>query len=90
MTLLGTRLRVTVRQSDIEFLVEDGPGVSVEVRGKQVELSGGPAITVPLDGQGPRIVGAPPPVAGRERADGSIIGAIVPGARDVLEADVRP
>ena len=35
---------------------------------------------IQLKGQGPRLDGEPEPVAGRRRADGSVIGAIVPGA----------
>ncbi|HSI26805.1 MAG TPA: glycosyl hydrolase family 65 protein, partial [Aeromicrobium sp.] len=89
LTLRGTRVRVTVRQADIEFTVESGDGVSVDVRGKQVELSAASPTTVPLDGHGPRIEGAPAPVAGRHRADGSVIGAIVPGAQEVLRAELE-
>ena len=89
LILRGTRVRVTVRQHEIEFVVESGDGVSVDVRGKQLELSAGPATTVPLDGQGPRIEGAPAPVAGRQRGDGSVIGAIVPGAQEVLRAELE-
>jgi alpha,alpha-trehalose phosphorylase len=89
LSLRGTRVLVTVRQTEIEFTVESGDGVSVDVRGKQVELSTGSPTTVPLDGQGPRIEGAPAPVAGRHRADGSVIGAIVPGAQEVLRAELE-
>lgn len=88
LTLRGSRVRVTVRQSEIEFAIESGDGVSVDVRGKQIDLSAGPPVTVPLDGHGPRIEGAPDPVPGRQRADGSVIGAIVPGAQEVLRADL--
>lgn len=88
ITLGGSRLCVTVRQTEIEFVVETGDGASVEVRGKQLDLSPAAPTTVPLDGHGPRIEGAPHPVAGRRRADGSVIGAIVPGAQDVLRAEL--
>jgi alpha,alpha-trehalose phosphorylase len=82
LELRGSRIKVVVRQSDIEFVVEAGDGVTIEVRGKQIDLAG--TTTVPLDGQGPRIEGEPAPVAGRERADGSVIGAIVPGTREAI------
>jgi alpha,alpha-trehalose phosphorylase len=82
LELRGNRIKVVVRQSDIEFVVEEGQGLPIEVRGKQIDLAG--TTTVPLDGQGPRIEGEPPPVAGRERADGSVIGAIVPGTREAI------
>jgi len=79
LTIEGTRVRVTVRPNEIEFLVEDGEKVDLEVRGVSVQVTAGPPVTVPLAGQGPQLAGAPLPVAGRQRADGTVIGAIVPG-----------
>jgi alpha,alpha-trehalose phosphorylase len=79
LTIEGTRVRVTVRPDEIEFLVEDGEKVDLEVRGVAVQVTAGPPVTVPLAGQGPQLAGAPLPVAGRQRADGTVIGAIVPG-----------
>ena len=79
VTLHGTRLRVSVRPDELELRVEEGSGTTIEVRGEPVTVSAAEPVTVPLDGQGPRIDGTPPPVAGRRRADGSIISAIVPG-----------
>ncbi|MFL6088786.1 MAG: glycoside hydrolase family 65 protein [Aeromicrobium sp.] len=80
LTIEGTRVRVTVRQDEIEFLVEDGDKLDLEVRGAPVQVTADGPVVVPLGDQGPRLPGDPQPVAGRRRADGSIIGAIVPGS----------
>ena len=88
LTLQGTRIRFTVRRDELELFVEhqepNGRGELVEpeisVRGKVIRVTAGDPIVVPLDGQGPVITGTPPPVAGRRRADGTVITAIVPGS----------
>lgn len=80
LTLQGARVRATVRQDELELEIEDGEQATLGVRGESVTVKASEPVTVPLDGQGPRIEGAPPPVAGRERADGTVIAAIVPGA----------
>jgi alpha,alpha-trehalose phosphorylase len=79
LTIEGARTRVTVRPTEIEFVIEAGEKVELEVRGEPVQVTAGTPVTVPLAGQGPQLVGAPLPVAGRQRADGTVIGAIVPG-----------
>ena len=79
LTIENTRVRVTVRQSEMEFTVESGEKVDFDVRGVPVQVTAESPITVPLDDQGLRLPGVPLPVAGRRRADGSVIGAIVPG-----------
>jgi len=87
VTIQGTRVRVTVRRDELELVVEEqrpnGRGEIVDpeiaVRGKVITLAPGDPVVVALDGQGPVITGTPPPVAGRRRADGTIITAIVPG-----------
>ena len=79
LTIEGTQVRVTVRQTEMEFTVESGEKVDFEVRGVPVQVTAETPITVPLADQGPRLPGVPVPVAGRHRADGSVIGAIVPG-----------
>lgn len=74
-------------QDALELFVEDqqpdAAGQVVdprfEVRGTSVTVSPGDPVVVPLEGQGPAIEGTPPPVAGRRRADGTVIAAIVPG-----------
>ena len=48
------------------------------MRGEQVRLTQGPAVVVPLAHQGPRLEGEPPNPAGIQRADGTVISAIVP------------
>ncbi|MTB89361.1 glycoside hydrolase family 65 protein [Aeromicrobium senzhongii] len=88
LTIQGTRVRVTVRQNELELFIEEqqpnGLGELVDpvfsVRGRTVKVSPGDPTLVPLDGQGPHIEGTPQPVAGRRRADGTVITAIVPGS----------
>jgi alpha,alpha-trehalose phosphorylase len=79
LTIENTRVRVTVRQTEMEFTVESGEKVDFDVRGVPVQVTADSPITVPLDDHGLRLPGVPLPVAGRRRADGSVIGAIVPG-----------
>jgi len=79
LTIENTQVRVTVRQTEMEFTVECGEKVDFDVRGVPVQVTADTPITVPLADQGPRLPGVPLPVAGRRRADGSVIGAIVPG-----------
>lgn len=83
LTIEGVRTRVTVRPDAIEFALEGtvdaAAKVDVEVRGQAVQVTAEAPVIVPLAGQGPQLEGAPLPVAGRQRADGTVIGAIVPG-----------
>ncbi len=79
VTLLGTRVKVTVRATELELEVEDGKQATLRVRGEDVTVLPGDPVKVALDGQGPRLKGEPPPVPGRRRSDGTIISAIVPG-----------
>lgn len=81
ITLHGTRVRVTVRAEELELFVEDGDGaLTFDVRGKTVTVGGdaGTVLTVPLSHQGPRLQGGPPQPSGIQRADGTVISAIVP------------
>lgn len=79
LTLLGTRVRVSVFPDHVELVLETGMEATLVVRGQEVKVLPGDPITVPLEGQGPRIEGEPAPVPGRRRSDGTIIAAIVPG-----------
>ena len=79
VTLRGTRVRVTVRDAEVELVVEDGDSAALSVRGEAVTVEKGSPVTVALADQGPRIAGQPKPVPGRQRGDGSIITATVPG-----------
>ena len=84
LTRRGTRIRVTVRSAEIEFVIEDGDGpVPLAVRGHEVVVTVAAPVTVPLDGQGPRLEGAPPSSAGQIRSDGTVISAIVPSGDQV-------
>lgn len=79
VTLHGTRVRVTVRPDELELYVEHGSGpVTLAVRGELVKVAPGAPVTVPLAHQGPRLTGEPPYPAGIQRADGTVISAIVP------------
>jgi len=80
ITISGTRVRVRVRQHEVELAVESGDTATIKVRGAAITVKAGEQpVVIALDGQGPRLQGSPPPVAGRERADGTVIAAIVPG-----------
>lgn len=79
VTLRGTRVRVTVRDTEVELTVEDGGSAEISVRGEAVVVEKGSPVTVALADQGPRIAGQPMPVPGRQRGDGSVITATVPG-----------
>lgn len=80
ITVRGTRLRVTVRQEEIEFVIEKGTELTVGVRGQDVTATVAAPVTVPLDGQGPRIEGEPDAGALRDniRPDGTVVTASVP------------
>ncbi|TNM38679.1 glycoside hydrolase family 65 protein, partial [Nocardioides albidus] len=79
LTLHGTRVRVTVRRSELELYVEHGEGpLTFSVRGEPVKVAAGAPVVVPLEHQGPRLDGEPPYPAGIQRADGTVISAIVP------------
>ncbi|NYJ03497.1 alpha,alpha-trehalose phosphorylase [Nocardioides thalensis] len=83
VTLRGTRVRVTVRADELELFVEEGEGpLTFSVRGEDVVVKHGAAVVVPLDGQGPRLDGEPQNPAGIQRADGTVISAIVPSGED--------
>ncbi|KRC53541.1 MULTISPECIES: glycoside hydrolase family 65 protein [unclassified Nocardioides] len=79
VALHGTRVRVTVRPTELELYVEHGTDpVTVSVRGELVKVAPGEPVVVPLEHQGPRLTGEPPYPAGIQRADGTVISAIVP------------
>ncbi|MCR1781109.1 glycoside hydrolase family 65 protein [Nocardioides carbamazepini] len=79
VTLHGTRVRVTVRPAELELYVEQGSGpATFSVRGELVKVAPGAPVVVPLEHQGPRLDGEPPYPAGIQRADGTVISAIVP------------
>lgn len=79
VTLHGTRVRVTVRPAELELYVEHGTEpVTLSVRGELVKVAPGAPVVVPLAHQGPRLAGEPPYPAGIQRADGTVISAIVP------------
>jgi len=79
LTLRGTRVRVTVRADELELYVEQGPGpVSFNVRGEIVTVKHGSPVVVPLEHQGSMLAGEPVNPAGIQRADGTVITAIVP------------
>ena len=79
ITLHGTRVRVTVRPEELELFIEHGPGpVTFSVRDECVKVAVGDPVVVALEHQGPRLDGEPPYPAGIQRADGTVISAIVP------------
>ncbi|MFT3873702.1 MAG: glycosyl hydrolase family 65 protein [Nocardioides sp.] len=79
LTLRGTRMRVTVRRTEVSFEIEAGAGpLTFSVRGEPVVLTPDSPVTVQLADQGPRLEGRPPNPAGTVRADGTVISATVP------------
>ena len=89
LTLHGTRVRVTVRAKELELEIEDGPGpVQIKVRDELVTVKPDEPSVVALADQGPRIAGEPPNPAGIQRADGTVISAIVPSGDDPAEDPV--
>lgn len=84
LTQHGTRVRVSVRQHEMEFTIEEGPGLVVDVRGEQYNVTQVESVVVALDGQGPRLEGAPDATAyhGAERADGTVIRPSLPVIMD--------
>ncbi len=84
VTLAGTRVRVTVRTDELDLTVEEGDAAELLVGGTKVTVRAGEPVTVELADQGPRLSGQPEPVPGRRRADGSVIGATVPGTGELF------
>jgi alpha,alpha-trehalose phosphorylase len=79
VTLHGTRVRVTVRTDELELCIEDGAGpLTFDVRGELVTVKHDAPVVVRLEHQGPMLDGGPPNPAGIQRADGTVITAIVP------------
>lgn len=80
ITLRGTRLRVSVHPDRLELVSEEGPAVTVDVRGAAHTVPEAGHVVVPLDGQGPRIPGKPDARALLDtvRPDGSVVTASVP------------
>ncbi|WP_395244911.1 glycoside hydrolase family 65 protein [Agromyces sp. MMS24-K17] len=92
LTIRGTRLRVTVEQDAISFLVEDGDGAHVNVRGTPVDIAGPEEVRVDLTDHGARIVGAPTmrEVTGTRRADGTLLTASIPTLALDVEDEAAP
>ncbi len=82
ITRRGTRLRVTVRPTEIAFVCETGEGTELSVRGQAVSVRPGETTVVPLDGQGLVRPGRPllRDLRGNRRDDGTLITMEVPGA----------
>src|SRR5699024_4781293 len=59
ITLQGTRVRVDLRQNELELSVEEGASASLSVRGKAVTVTADEPVLVPLANQGPRLDGGP-------------------------------
>jgi alpha,alpha-trehalose phosphorylase len=89
ITQRGTRVKVTVEATTITFAIEEGPAITVEVRGEKVAVEPGKDAVVPLKGQGPLISGAPDPKAfhGTLRADGTVITASHPPSQEDIAQD---
>ncbi|GAA2518239.1 glycoside hydrolase family 65 protein [Rarobacter incanus] len=79
LCLLGTRVRVDVRQGEVTLSVEDGDAADIVVCGKLVTVTSAGAVTVMLP-ESPRIIGSPDvgDIEGTRRADGTRMTATVP------------
>ncbi|NTV39043.1 MAG: glycoside hydrolase family 65 protein, partial [Demequinaceae bacterium] len=92
VTQRGTRMRVTLRRESISFLIEEGHGLNIEVRGELVAVTRDQEEVVPLADQGPRIAGSPDPEKfhGILRADGTVITAsLPPGVNEADPAEIE-
>jgi alpha,alpha-trehalose phosphorylase len=94
LTQRGTRIKVTLRKESIAFDVEEGPGLTVDVRGTHYNVLAHAEVVVPLEDQGPRIAGIPDPAKyhGTLRADGTVITASLPPSAnepDVVEVETE-
>ncbi len=79
LTILGTRVRVTVTADQVHLEVEDGTGsLRFQVRDTTVTVAPDQPAVVALAHQGPRVEGQPPNPAGTRRSDGTLIAATVP------------
>ena len=80
ITLKDTRLRVDLRQHEVELTVEAGEEAMLAVRGVISIVGAGTPVVVPLEHQGSRESGAPSRVAfeGGRRADGTVITSSIP------------
>ncbi|HWU23141.1 MAG TPA: glycosyl hydrolase family 65 protein [Nocardioides sp.] len=79
LTLRKTRVRVCVRTTELELQIEHGSGpLTFMVRGERVAVKDDQPVVVPLEHQGPRLEGEPVNPAGVQRADGTVLSAIVP------------
>ncbi|MCL2541577.1 MAG: glycoside hydrolase family 65 protein [Nocardioidaceae bacterium] len=79
LTLRKTRVRVCVRPEELELTIEAGSGpLTFQVRGEPVTVTRDQPVVVPLKHQGPRLEGEPPNPTGVQRADGTVLSAIVP------------
>ncbi|WP_285037213.1 glycosyl hydrolase family 65 protein [Plantibacter sp. ME-Dv--P-095] len=80
LTVKETRVRISVRRTEMRFTVEEGDSASFVVAGGDVLVEAGTTVTVPLDNQGPHLVGEPSAsdIEGSRRADGSLITVSMP------------
>jgi alpha,alpha-trehalose phosphorylase len=80
VTHRGTRLRVHLSQDELTFSVEEGPGLSIDVRGQRMSVTHTADVVVPLEHHGPRNGGGPTAadIQGALREDGSVITASLP------------
>ena len=80
LTWRGSRLRVELTPGGVLLTVEDGPRLSLSVRGRPVEVEPGEPVRLPMDTHGLDLVGVPESLAlsGERREDGTVITASVP------------
>ncbi len=75
-----TCLRIHLTKNELQFCIEEGPAISVRVRGKEYSVTEDAPTVVRLSGQGLRLpnLGTSHPIIGGLRHDGTVITAEVP------------
>ena len=93
-SLQGSRVQAQLTASELQLTLVNGPGGTVQVRGRDVLIAGPEPVSVPLEGQGPKlatITGCVPLIHGRPATpDELTIGLPTDGApvpKPVLAAD---
>jgi alpha,alpha-trehalose phosphorylase len=80
LTWRGSRLRVELAPGGVTLTIEDGPSLSLSVRGRAVEVIPGAPVRLAMDTHGLERAVAPesPALSGERREDGTVITASVP------------
>lgn len=78
LRIRGTRVRVHLRRDEMEFVVEEGDGVTLGVRGSEYRVTARASVIVSLDDQGPVLEPPSEDLPYAQRADGSVMLPMTP------------